>query len=587
MGRILGIDLGTTNSVMAVMEKGGPSVVLNNLGDRITPSVVGFTKSGDILVGKKARRGAVMNVGRTVFSIKRHMGTSHRQNIDGREYTPQEISGMILSKLKADAEDYFGEPINEAIVTVPAYFTDAQRAATKDAGEIAGFKVRRIIDEPSAAALAYGLDKGKDQKILVYDLGGGTFDVSIIEVVSGVFQVLAIQGDNMLGGDDFDERIIKHLIDQFNDQHGIDLSDDPIAMQRLKDAAEEAKIDLSEVKEAQVLVEAIAMTEKGPLTLDVSLTRSKFEELIADLLEKTVAPLEKALEVAKVTPEDLDTILLVGGSTRIPAVSGLVKKKLKKDPARDISPEEVVALGAAVQTLVLTPEGEGDDAPDLATRYGKEKPVIIHMTPYSLGVGLEKDHYAIIIERNSTYPTEAKDIFTTTRDFQEAISFPIYEGEELKASQNTLLDVLRIEGITPAPKGVPRIEVTFRMTPDRILEARAEDIATGVEKQIVVAATDKRLSDSEKQKMVAEARSRLNSNLRNRANNAVEEEANQLISRADNLIKNGSSGARADEMQEQMQSLRSLVGSGAAAGDLDDAMDNLSRLITDVEAGAN
>ena len=586
MGKILGIDLGTTNSVMAVMEKAGPLIIPNSLGDRTTPSVVGFTKSGDVLVGKKAKRGAVMNVGRTVFSIKRHMGTSHRVSVDGKEFTPQEISGMILQKLKADAEEYFGEPITEAVITVPAYFTDTQRSATRDAGEIAGFNVRRIIDEPSAAALAYGLDKGKDQKILVYDLGGGTFDVSIIEVISGVFQVLAIQGDNRLGGDDFDARILRYLVDEFKQKHSVDLSEDPIAMQRLKDAAEEAKIDLSEMKETHILVEAIAMTERGPLTLDTNLTRQRFEEICGDLIERTIGPMERALEIAKLVPDDIDTVLMVGGSTRIPAVQRVVKDKLKKNLNRDISPEEVVALGAAVQTLVLAPQDEGPSGMDLATRYGKEKPVIIHMTPFSLGVGLEKDQYAIIIERNSTYPTEAKDIFTTTRDFQEAISFPIYEGEDLKASNNTFLDVLRIEGITPAPKGVPRIEVTFRITPDRILEARAEDIATGVERRIVVEATDKRLNAEDKMRMISEARDRNSLNLRNRQANANEDEAIQLISRANSLLRGAPMNDRMKRMKDLSSKLDTLMKSGGSPMELDRAMDDLSRLITEVEAGA-
>jgi len=586
MGKILGIDLGTTTSVMSVMERNGPLVLPNSLGDRITPSVVGFTKSGDILVGKKAKRGAVMNVGRTVFSIKRHMGTSHRVSIDGREYTPQEISGMILAKLKADAEEYFGEPVTEAVITVPAYFTDAQRAATRDAGEIAGFNVRRIIDEPSAAALAYGLDKGKDQKILVYDLGGGTFDVAVIEVISGVFQVLAIQGDNKLGGDDFDQRLIKYFIDTFKQSHGVDLNEDPIAMQRLKDAAEEAKIDLSEMKETHILVEAIAMTEKGPLTLDTNLTRAKFEEITADLIERTIPPTERALQIAKMSPDDLDVVLLVGGSTRIPAVQRIVKEKLRKNPQRDISPEEVVSLGAAVQTLVLAPQDEGPNVTDLATRYGKEKPVIIHMTPFSLGVGLEKDQYAIIIERNSTYPTEAKDIFTTTRDFQEAITFPIYEGEELKASENTFLDILRIEGITPAPKGVPRVEVTFRITPDRILEARAEDIATGVERRISIQATDKRLSGDEKMRMVSEARDRMSKNLRNRSASAAETEAEQLVSRAQKLLSGAPNNERTRRLRDLSGKLKDMAANHASASDLDNAMDDLMRIITEVEAGA-
>ncbi|MCX7718126.1 MAG: molecular chaperone DnaK [Candidatus Sumerlaeaceae bacterium] len=582
MSRILGIDLGTTNSVMAVYEKNGPVIVPNSLGERLTPSVVGFTKSGEILVGKKAKRGAVMNVGRTVFSVKRHMGSNYRIDIDSKTYTPQEISAMILQKLKTDAEDYFGEPIDQAIITVPAYFTDAQRQATKDAGEIAGFKVRRIIDEPTAAALAYGMDKNQDQVLMVYDFGGGTFDVSIIEVISGVFQVLAIQGNTQLGGDDIDRRIVDYLLAEFKAQHGMDLTDDPIAMQRLKEAAEEAKIELSEVKETHVLIEAITMTDKGPLTLDTVLTRQKFEELVDDLLRKTIEPMMKAMESANLTPEKIDTVLLVGGTTRIPAVQRIVKEVINKNPHRDISPDEVVAMGAAVQSLVLAPLG-GDIEDTLAARYGKEKPVIIHMTPFSLGVGLQNDQFAVIIERNSTYPTEAKDIFTTTRDFQEAISFPIYEGEELIASENTFLDLLRIEGITPAPRGVPRIEVTFKLTPDRILEARAEDLATGVEKKIVIEATGQRLSDAEKQRMTREARERVSRMLRERIQESVVDEARSLISRAESLATARSGHPLAREIQQQTGELKRLLDRGDR-GAMEDKMDDLLRLLTELEA---
>ncbi|HQH12100.1 MAG TPA: Hsp70 family protein, partial [Candidatus Sumerlaeota bacterium] len=401
MGRILGIDLGTTNSVMSIMEKNGPVIVPNSLGERVTPSVVGFTKSGEILVGKKAKRAAIMNVGRTVFSIKRHMGTNYRVRIEGKEYTPQEISAMILQKMKQDAEDFYGEEINQAVICCPAYFTDAQRQATKDAGEIAGLKVRRIIDEPTSSALAYGIDKSADQVILVFDFGGGTFDVSIIEVVSGVFQVLAIQGNTHLGGDDFDKRIVEFLVEEFKKSHGVDLSEDPIAMQRLKEAGEEAKIELSEVKESHILVEAITMTEKGPLSLDYTLTRQKLESLVENLVEQTRAPVLQAIEDAALSLDKIDTILLVGGTTRMPAVQRLVKEITKKEPRRDISPDEVVSLGGAVQTLALAPI-EGDLEDTLAARYGKEKPVIIHMTPFSLGVGLEHDQFSVIIERNST-----------------------------------------------------------------------------------------------------------------------------------------------------------------------------------------
>ena len=584
MARIIGIDLGTTNSVVAVMDRNGPVVVPNSLGDRLTPSVVGFTKSGEILVGKKARRAAVMNVGRTVFSIKRNMGTNHRVRIEGKEYTPQEISGMILQKLRQDTEDFFGEENAAAVITVPAYFTDAQRQATKDAGEIAGLTVRRIIDEPTAAAMAYGLDKKKDQTILVYDLGGGTFDVSIIEVISGVFRVMAIHGDTHLGGDDFDHRLMDHLVEEFKKQHGVDLHNDPVAMMRLREAAEEAKIELSEVKESHVLIEAITMGDKGPLTLDCVVTRVQFEAMIKDLVDKTIEPMKAAIADAGLSREKLTTILLVGGSTRIPLVQRVVKETLGKNPVRDISPEEVVALGAAIQTLVLAPL-EGDLEDSLAARYGKEKPVIIHMTPFSLGVGLQSDQFAAIIERNSTYPNEAKDIFTTTRDFQDAISFPIYEGEEQTASENTFLDLLRIEGITPAPRGVPRIEVTFRLNPDRILEARAEDLATGVEKSITIAATGQRLNEGEKNRMTREARERVARQLRDKIQSNVREEANELISRARAIVKGTPNHPNKAEINRMIQNMEAEISNGGE-GTLEDLTMDLMRVVNEIEAGA-
>ncbi len=583
MARILGIDLGTTNSVMAVMEKNGPFVVPNSLGERITPSVVGFSKSGDVLVGKKAKRGAIMNVGRTVFSIKRHMGTGHRVTIEGREYTPQEVSAMILQKLKADAEDYYGEPIDQAVVTVPAYFTDTQRQATKDAGEIAGFKVRRVIDEPTAAALAYGLERGEDQKIMVYDLGGGTFDVSIIEILSGVFQVQAIAGNTHLGGDDFDKRVSDYLVADFKDKHGVDLSMDPIAMQRLREAAEEAKIELSELKETHVLVEAITMTDKGPLTMDTTLTREKFDEMTKDLVEATVPPMEKALKDAGIKIDSLDTVLLVGGCTRIPAVQKVVREFTNRNPSRDISPEEVVAMGAAVQTLVLAPlDGLSED---LATKYQMDKPVIIHMTPFSLGVGLQGDQFSPIIERNSTYPTEGKDIFTTTRDFQEAISFPIYEGEETVASENTFLDLLRIEGITPAPKGVPRIEVTFKLNVDRILEVTAEDLATGVSKKVVISATDERLSEKDKNRMIREAKDRVAVILRNKISESRNEEARNMLERAEATLGAAGDHDLAGDLRHRTGDLRNAIESGDEQA-MDETIDDMLRILAEIEASA-
>lgn len=581
MTRILGIDLGTTNSVMAVMEKNGPFVVPNSLGERITPSVVGFSKSGDILVGKKAKRGAIMNVGRTVFSIKRNMGTNHRVKIEGKEYTPEEVSAMVLQKMKADAEDYFGEPIDQAVITVPAYFTDSQRVATKNAGEIAGLKVRRVIDEPTAAALAYGLERGEDQKLMVYDLGGGTFDVSIIEILSGVFQVLAISGNTHLGGDDFDKRISDYLVSDFKEKHGVDLSEDPIAMQRVREAAEESKIELSELKETHILVEAITMTEKGPLTMDLTLTRDKFEEMTRDLVEATIPPMRKALESAGMKPETVDTILLVGGSTRMPAIQRSVREFMKKNPSKDISPEEVVAMGAAVQTLVLAPvDGMTED---LATKYQMEKPVIIHMTPFSMGVGLQGDQFSPVIERNSTYPTEGKDIFTTTRDFQDAISFPIYEGEDTTASENTFLDLLRIEGITPAPKGVPRIEVTFKLTVDRILEVTAEDLATGVSKKVVINSTDNRLNDSDKNRMIKDAKERVAKMLRSKISDSRNEEARNMLERAEATLGAAPDHPMATELRAKTKSLSKAIEMSDERA-TDEAIDDLLRILAEIEA---
>jgi len=555
MSTMIGIDLGTTNSVVAIMDKNGPVIVPNNLGERLTPSVVGFTKTGEILVGKKARRGAIMNIGRTVFSIKRHMGTGHRVKIDNKEYSPQEISAIILQKLKQDAEEYFGEDIRDAVITVPAYFTDAQRQATKDAGEIAGFNVRRIIDEPTAAALAYGLDKEKDQTLLVYDFGGGTYDVSIIEIISGVFRVMGINGNTLLGGDDIDNRIVQLLVREFQEKNGINLSEDPVSMQRLKEVAEEAKIELSEVRESHILCEAITMSDKGPLTLESTLTRERLEELIRDLVESTRGPMDKALADAGITAKQIDTVLLVGGTTRMPLVQQTVKNHLKITPHRDISPEEVVAMGAAVQTQVLAPIGDELEG-TLAALYNKEKMVVVHMTPFSLGVGLENDQMGIIIERNSTYPAEKRDIFTTTRDFQEAISFPIYEGESPVASENTFLDLLRIEGVTPAPRGVPRIEVTFRLTPDRILEGRAEDLATGLEKAITIQATSTKLSEAEKSRMISEAKERVTRMLRSKAADSVEDEVRETIRRAQAALNDSPEHALSGKLREQVQSMQ-------------------------------
>ncbi len=533
MGRILGIDLGTTNSVMAIMEGDSPSILINDVGDRITPSVVCF-QGQDILVGKKARRAAALNIDNTVFSIKRHMGTKHRVNINGRDYTPQEISSFILQKFKSDAESYLHEDVNDAVITVPAYFTDAQRQATRDAGQIAGFNVRRIIDEPTAAAISYGLDKEEDQVLMVFDLGGGTFDVSIIEMVGGVFQVLAIKGNNHLGGDDFDDRIVQYLLKHIQETEGVDLSRDKKALFRLRDASQEAKIELSGVTSTQIIVEALAMTEKGPLSLDVELTRAKLESLIHDLVESMLEPTRNVIRDAGLTNEDINTVLLVGGSTRMPCVQKMVHDITNKEPRKDVSPDECVALGAAIQGSILAPEFSSDET---GTALNTEGPVIVHLTPFSLGVGLAEDRYGVLIERNSTYPTEAKDLFTTTRDFQDAISFPVYEGEEPIASANTFLDMLRIDGIPAAPRGVPRIEVTFRLNQDRILEATARDLTTGKEVSVTILSTDNRLSETEVADLTLEARERVARSLQKRQLTDLHNEAEGLIYRAEKMFE--------------------------------------------------
>jgi len=575
MSRIMGIDLGTTYSVMAIMDGDKPKIIPNNLGERLTPSVVSFTEDGEILVGKRARKAALLQPERTIASIKRHMGTNFRVRIDDKEYTPQEISAIIIQKLRHDMENYLGEEVPQAVITVPAYFTDAQRQATRDAGEIAGLNVRRIIDEPTAAAISYGLDKEEDQILMVYDLGGGTFDVSIIEVVSGVFQVLAIKGNNMLGGDDFDQRIIEYLVEVFKEKEGIDLSEDRVALQKLKDAAEEAKIELSEVQKTNILIEGIAMSDKGPLTLDEDLTRAKFEDLIHDLVESTVKPTLAAIEDAGLSADDINNILLVGGSTRMPLVQQTVRKILDREPRKDVNPDECVALGSAIQSSLLA---SLDDELEhtAADRMQTDGPVIVHLTPFSLGVGLVNDQYGVIIDKNSTYPTEAKDQFTTTRDFQTAISFPVYEGEEPVASANTFLDMLRIDGITPAPRGIPRIEVTFRLNQDRILEATAKDVATGNEVSITIVATDNRLTPEEKARMTREARMRVTSMLEQRMRETLRNQAESLIYRAERLIVNYDDPL-ADEARNTITELQSALDNNDQ-----DRINNRMQYLTDI-----
>jgi len=475
MGRIIGIDLGTTNSCVAVMEGGEPVVIANAEGARTTPSVVAFSKSGERMAGQVAKRQAITNPDRTVSSIKRKMGTDFKIRIDDKGYTPQEISAMILTKLKQDAEAYLGGTITEAVITVPAYFTDAQRQATKDAGRIAGLEVKRIINEPTAAALAYGIDKEKDQKIMVYDLGGGTFDVSIIEMGDGVQEVLATAGNNLLGGDDFDQRVIDWLADGFKKEYGIDLRNDKMALQRLKEAAEKAKVELSGMTSTGINLPFITADASGPKHLDMTLTRAKFNELTADLVEATLGPVRQALTDAKLKAADLDKILLVGGSTRIPAVQDAVKSLTGKDPFKGINPDECVAVGAAIQGGVLGGEVKGL--------------LLLDVTPLTLGIETYGSVCTKIIERNTTIPTKKSQVFSTAADGQTSVEVNVLQGERQMARDNKSLGMFHLDGIPPASRGVPQIEVTFDIDANGIVHVSAKDLGTGKEQKIIISST--------------------------------------------------------------------------------------------------
>ncbi|WP_436373024.1 molecular chaperone DnaK [Cytobacillus sp. BC1816] len=521
MSKIIGIDLGTTNSCVAVLEGGEPKVIPNPEGNRTTPSVVAF-KNGERQVGEVAKRQSITNPN-TIISIKRHMGTDHKTEIEGKEYSPQEVSAIILQYLKSYAEDYLGENVTKAVITVPAYFNDAERQATKDAGRIAGLEVERIINEPTAAALAYGLDKmDEDQTILVYDLGGGTFDVSILELGDGVFEVKSTAGDNRLGGDDFDQVIIDYLVDQFKKENGIDLAKDKMALQRLKDAAEKAKKDLSGVTSTQISLPFITAGEAGPLHLEVTLSRAKFEELSADLVERTMGPTRQALKDAGLTPSELDKVILVGGSTRIPAVQEAIKKETGKEPHRGVNPDEVVAMGAAIQGGVIT-----GDVKDV---------VLLDVTPLSLGIETMGGVFTKLIERNTTIPTSKSQVFSTAADNQSAVDIHVLQGERPMAADNKTLGRFQLGDIPPAPRGVPQIEVSFDIDKNGIVNVRAKDLGTNKEQAITIKSSTG-LSDEEIEKMVREAEDNAEADKKRKEEVELRNEADQLVFTTEKTLK--------------------------------------------------
>lgn len=553
MAKVIGIDLGTTNSCLAVMEGGEAVVIPNPEGARTTPSVVGFSKNGERLIGQLAKRQAVSNADGTISSIKRHMGTSHRVKIGDKEYSPQEISALILQKLKEDAEKYLGEKVTQAVITVPAYFSDAQRQATKDAGTIAGLEVLRIINEPTAAALAYGIDKTNDHTILVFDLGGGTFDVSILEMGDGVFEVKATSGNNLLGGDDFDERVMNWLVDEFRRTEAIDLSKDRMAMQRLKEAAEKAKIELSGVMSTNINLPFITADGSGPKHLDLTLTRAKFDELTNDLVEKTMTPTRKALEDAGLTANDINRVILVGGSTRIPAVQEAIKKFLGKEPHRGVNPDECVALGAAIQAGVLA--GEVKDV------------LLLDVTPLSLGIETLGGVFTKIIERNTTIPTSRKQTFSTAADNQPSVDIHVLQGEREMASYNKTLGRFELSGIPPAPRGVPKIEVEFDIDANGIVNVKAKDLGTGKEQKITITSSGG-LSSEEVDKMVKEAEANAAEDKKRKEEVEVRNQADSLIYQAEKTIKDVE-GKGQEELVGKVEAAVKVLKDSVANGDLE------------------
>ncbi|WP_290815360.1 molecular chaperone DnaK, partial [Halovivax sp.] len=569
--KILGIDLGTTNSAFAVMEGGDPEIIVNAEGDRTTPSVVAFTDDDERLVGKPAKNQAIQNPERTIASIKRHMGEDeYAVDVDGEEYSPEEISAMTLQKIKRDAEDYLGDEVEKAVITVPAYFSDRQRQATKDAGEIAGFEVERIINEPTAAAMAYGLDDESDQSVLVYDLGGGTFDVSILDLGGGVYEVVATNGDNDLGGDDWDRAIIDWLADNFEDEHEIDLREDRQALQRLKDAAEEAKIELSSRKETEINLPFITATDDGPIHLEASLTRAKFESLTTDLIERTVEPTEQALEDAGYEKDDIDEVLMVGGSTRMPQVGEKVEELTGKEPQKNVNPDEAVALGAAIQGGVLG--GEVDDI------------VLLDVTPLSLGIEVKGGLFERLIEKNTTIPTEESKIFTTAADNQTSVQVRVFQGEREIAEKNEMLGEFHLTGIPPAPAGTPQIEVTFSIDENGIVNVSAEDKGTGTSEEITIEG-GAGLSDQEIDRLQKEAEEHAEEDKRRRERIEARNTAEATIQRAETLLEENDDvdADLRESIEDAVDELETTIDdSDADAEDIEAATQDLSKELQEI-----
>ena len=578
MSKIIGIDLGTTNSCVAVMEGGQPTVITNAEGSRTTPSIVAFTKDGERLVGEPAKRQAVTNADRTISSIKRDMGTDHGRTIDGKKYSPQQISAMILSKLKSDAEQYLGEKVTEAVITVPAYFNDAQRQATKDAGKIAGLDVKRIINEPTAAALAYGLDNEKEQKIMVYDLGGGTFDVSIIEIGDGVIEVLATNGDTHLGGDDFDQRIMNWMVDEFKKKEGVDLSKDTMAMQRLKEAAEKAKKELSASTTTNINLPFITATADGPKHFDMDLSRAKFEELISDLVEKTAIPVQNAMKDAGLSNSDIGKVLLVGGSTRVPCVVEKVKQLMGQEPSKNLNPDECVAIGASIQGGKLAGDAGAGDI------------LLLDVTPLSLSIETMGGVATRLIERNTTIPTKKSQIFSTAADNQTAVDINVLQGERQFAKDNKSLGQFRLDGIPPAMRGVPQIEVTFDIDANGIVNVSAKDLGTGKEQHITITAGSN-MSDSDIDKAIKEAQEYEAQDKKRKEGIDARNEADSFVFQTEKAL--GEVGDKIDAAQKQtveddLKAMKELLeqtkDKDLSDSEIDDLKSKKEKLMNDAQA---